>query len=202
MESEFEDLKLNGGMMLRHLLPAILTATVFSAFVIKTSHAQFNLQTRIGVAEVSNKGDGCLTIMNASLQGNDVINLITLENPQSFIKAKIVNKLSQSCSRNTEIPDDASFYSFQAVNDNKDKIIGPAIAIAGFNGSLKVENGKVRGDLNGDGRLESFRLCTSNEGLHLTVWTGEPLKGKRLWHEYYYLGYDVEPNCTKKDYVQ
>jgi len=187
--------------MLRHLLPAIHTAAVISVFVIKTSYAQFNLQTQLGVAEVSNKGDGCLTIMNASLRENDVINLITLENPQSFIKTKIVNKLPQSCSRNTEISNDASFYSFQ-FNNNKDVTIGPAIAIAGFNGSLKVENGKVRGDLNGDGRLESFRLCTSNEGLHLTVWTGEPLKGKRLWHEYYYLGYDVEPNCTQRDYRQ
>jgi hypothetical protein len=185
--------------MLRHQLPAILAAAVISVFVIKPSHAQFNLQTRIGVAEVGNKGDGCLTIMNASLQGNDEITLITLENPQSFIKTKIVNKLSQSCSQNTEIPQNASFYSFQ-VSNNNDEIIRPTIAIAGFNGSLKVTNGRVRADLNGDGRLESFRLCTSNEGLHLTVWIGEPLNGERLWHEYYYLGYDVEPTCTKRDY--
>jgi len=187
--------------MLRHLLPAILAAAVISVFVIKTSHAQFNPQTQIGMAEVSNKGYGCLIIMNASLRGNDVINLITLEKPQSFIMTKIVNKLSQSCSRNTEISNDASFYSFKITN-NKDDIIGPAIAIVGFNDSIKVANDKVRADLNGDGRLESFRLCTSHEGLHLTVWTGEPLEGKRLWHEYYYLGYDVEPNCTQRDYQQ
>jgi hypothetical protein len=193
------ELKLNGGIMLRHQLPAILAAAVISVFVIKPSHAQFNLQTRIGVAEVGNKGDGCLTIMNASLQGNDVITLITLENPQSFIKTNIVNKLSQSCSQNTVIPQNASFYSFQ-VSNNNDEIIRPTIAIAGFNGSLKVTNGRVRADLNGDGRLESFRLCTSNEGLHLTVWIGEPLNGERLWHEYYYLGYDVEPTCTKRAY--
>jgi hypothetical protein len=22
------------------------------------------------------------------------------------------------------------------------------------------------------------------------------LRGKRRWHQYYYLGYDAEPNCT------
>lgn len=38
------------------------------------------------------------------------------------------------------------------------------------------------------------------EGLHLTVWTGEPLKGKSRWHAYYYLGYDTEANCTAADY--
>jgi hypothetical protein len=128
----------------------------YFVFLIKSSHAQFNLQTQIVITEVSNKGDGCLTIMNAYLQGNDVINLITLENPQSFIKTKIVNKLPQSCSQNTEISNDASFYSFQ--DNNKEEIIGPAIAIACFNGSLKVENGKVRGDLNGDGMKESIRI--------------------------------------------
>jgi hypothetical protein len=46
-----------------------------------------------------------------------------------------------------------------------------------------------------------FRTCTSIEGLHLTVWLGKPLLGKRLWHEYVYLGFDVEPTCTKDDYA-
>jgi hypothetical protein len=153
------------------------------------------------VAEVNNDGDGCLTIMNAALRGNEVIDLVSLQKPKTFIETKIVNKLSQSCSRNTEVPNDASFYSFR-VKKNEAKLIGPALAIVGFNSSIKIVRGKVRADLNSDGSLESFRLCTSNEGIHLTVWAGEPLKSKRLWHEYYYLGYDVEPNCTKKDYAQ
>ena len=43
------------------------------------------------------------------------------------------------------------------------------------------------------------RSCTSREGLHLTVWAGAPLKSPRLWHSYYYLGYDVEPSCENGD---
>jgi hypothetical protein len=43
------------------------------------------------------------------------------------------------------------------------------------------------------------RSCASSEGLHLTMWAGEPLKSRRLWHAYYYLGYDVEPNCQPAD---
>jgi len=31
------------------------------------------------------------------------------------------------------------------------------------------------------------------------VWAGAPLKSRRLWHEYYYLGYDVEPSCEARD---
>jgi hypothetical protein len=39
------------------------------------------------------------------------------------------------------------------------------------------------------------RKCTSYEGIHLTVWAGEPLKSNLIWHQYYYLGFDVEPTC-------
>jgi hypothetical protein len=45
-----------------------------------------------------------------------------------------------------------------------------------------------------------FRVCTSIEGLHLTAWAGQPLKSKRIWHEYVYLGYDVEPSCSEDDF--
>lgn len=187
-------------MLLRRLLLSFFAIAVISVYEVVTVHGQFNIQTQIGVAEVNNKGDGCLTIMNASLQGNDVLNLVYLETPQSFITTEIVKKLPQHCSIKIEIPN-ASFYSFR-VNKTIEKVIGPAIAVTGFNGSFKVEKGEVRADLTGDGSLGSFRECASNEGLHLTVWAGEPLKGKRLWHEYYYLGYDVEPNCFERDYEQ
>lgn len=54
-------------------------------------------------------------------------------------------------------------------------------------------------DLNGDGRPDGFRSCASGEGLHLTVWYGEPLTTSRLWHGYFYLGYDTEADCDAKD---
>jgi hypothetical protein len=66
-----------------------------------------------------------------------------------------------------------------------------------FSGGHKVAGGW---DLDGDGKAESFRQCVSSEGVHLTVWSGEPLKGKRIFHAYVPLGYDTEPNCTPADY--
>jgi hypothetical protein len=44
-----------------------------------------------------------------------------------------------------------------------------------------------------------FRTCASEEGIHATAWSGIPLAAPRRWHAYYYLGYDVEPNCTAAD---
>lgn len=59
--------------------------------------------------------------------------------------------------------------------------------------------GGMTTDIDRDGTPESYRDCMSAEGVHLTVWAGEPLRGTRIWHHYDYLGYDVEPTCTEAD---
>ena len=56
----------------------------------------------------------------------------------------------------------------------------------------------VSPDLDGDGRHAYFRSCASAEGLHLTVWSEAPL-GRRRFHAYHDLGYDVDPSCTEAD---
>jgi hypothetical protein len=45
-----------------------------------------------------------------------------------------------------------------------------------------------------------FRACASEEGIHTTAWSGVPLASPRRWHAYYYVGYDLEPNCAPGDY--
>ena len=44
----------------------------------------------------------------------------------------------------------------------------------------------------GRGGPYTFRYCASMEGMHITAWQGQ----RRVWHEYYYVGYDLEPDCT------
>jgi hypothetical protein len=60
---------------------------------------------------------------------------------------------------------------------------------------VSLQNGKL--DVDGDGKAESFRVCASREGIHFSVWSGEAYRGKELWHAYYYLGYDTDPNCPE-----
>lgn len=45
-------------------------------------------------------------------------------------------------------------------------------------------------------RTLSVTECTSQEGVHYNVWSGEPLVSARLWHGYWHAGYDVEETCT------
>jgi hypothetical protein len=84
--------------------------------------------------------------------------------------------------------------------DKRKNDIRFGFAVADTLDVLSGEGGTVTGDLNGDGVQETFRDCTSREGVHLTIWSGEPLKGSKLWHAYFYLGYDTEPSCVDRDF--
>lgn len=67
----------------------------------------------------------------------------------------------------------------------------PAARMRGDTVTIEVEPGK---------EPWRFRTCTSSEGVHATAWSGVPLASTRRWHAYYYLGYDVEPDCTDADF--
>ncbi|WP_233561795.1 hypothetical protein, partial [Halorubrum sp. Atlit-28R] len=45
-----------------------------------------------------------------------------------------------------------------------------------------------------------FRECTSLEGSHLLVSSVTRGRTKRIWHSYYYFGYDIVPTCTSDDF--
>ena len=164
---------------------------------------QFDFQSQVGVVDVKPEGQLCLIINNPSLSNGASVNLIVLSNRQWVTKASIKEKPDQSCSDNPDTVG-ASFYLLE--RDPKNNVLKlterPAAAIAVVSSiPVKVVHGRASLDLDKDGRQEFFRYCTSNEGLHLTVWTGKPLQGKRRWHFYYYLGYDVVPSCKRKDYM-
>jgi hypothetical protein len=71
-----------------------------------------------------------------------------------------------------------------------------AIGVVNASAQLRAVDGAMAADVDGDGRDEFFRACTSTEGLHFTIWTGAALTSQRRWHQYQYLGYDVSPTCT------
>jgi hypothetical protein len=75
------------------------------------------------------------------------------------------------------------------------------IALLGAPASLRARaaSGSTIADLDGDGREEFIRLCLSSEGVHYTIWSDAPITGRRRWHQYHYLGYDVEPSCTQAE---
>lgn len=172
--------------------PSLSPSAIFSTTPVN------DINSKIGVVEVTQKGDVCLTILNNNLMEGDKVSIVFRGKPQSVITAEIQNKLSSRCSGKAGVGLDDSFYSLK-LSKSADEDFYIAFGLIGSN-EVIVKSGIASIDLNGDKKAEYFRACTSMEGVHLTVWSGKPLTGKRIWHNYYYLGYDTEPTCKKKDY--
>jgi hypothetical protein len=142
--------------------------------------------------------DTCLTIPNANLVEGNRVYIVSPHKPQVVAVAAIERKLPSSCSRIPDTNEKDFFYSLK-LKRGRVKPDGVAIAVIGPTTDFRVAKGVASADLNGDGRREYFRLCASREGLHLTIWSGQTLRSVRRWHWYYYLGYDLEPNCTSRE---
>lgn len=130
----------------------------------------------------------CLSIRNPSLAPGSGLWLVNAMPPQEATPAHVAGP-------------DTACAADQLPGYRVEPAAGPvpAIAIAGFAGAFTKEGGLVSADLDREGGPEFFRACTSTEGVHFTIWAGEPLTGRLRWHRYYYLGYDVEPNCKPEE---
>lgn len=162
------------------------------------------INSKIGNVEI---GNNCvrLFIENPSLKiGDEVQIVLTGTYPQKILTAKIIE--------NAECKDDyfgelignnpkaeLAFYLLMLTDKNANES-GFGIGIVNLDERIKTQEGLAVVDLDKDNKKEYFRSCASNEGLHLTVWKGRPLIGKRIWHSYYHFSYDTEPDCKKNDY--
>jgi hypothetical protein len=144
-------------------------------------------------------GRGVLAIEGPILAAGTTITLVTIDvdKPQQVSWAAITDQLTDSeIMAKHDVP--GPYYVITAAPASSSL---PSLAVA-IVGRFEVERRGSAVELRSAKTLNpiSVRGCTSSEGLHLAVWPGEPLKGKRLWHKYYYLGYDVEPTCQPADY--
>jgi len=158
--------------------------------------ASFDFSKDLGVV-VQTQTNSCLDIDNAGLSSGQQVRFVTTS-PQQWGIAEIIGKTDTACSTANQNKPGLNHYQLKVLQGSLRKF-APAIGIVGFKGQFLTGEGGITADLAGNGKLDSFRSCTSSEGVHLTVWQGKPLEGVREWHYYYYLGYDVEPTCTDRD---
>ena len=182
----------------------ILAMLITCSCLLQGKPERFNFHSQLGVVDATAEGRLCLSISNPNLSEGTSVSFVLPYKPQRAVKAIIDQKVDRGCSKNPDTDPNNSFYWLKLVGKKGTFDLSvpqpPAIGFVGSAAPVLVKRGIARADLNGDGTLEFFRICTSNEGNHLTVWSGEPLQGKKRWHSYYYLGYDVEPTCKKSDY--
>lgn len=168
-------------------------AAIFLALIAASEHAT---PPRAGVM-VTAEGHSVLAVDGPALSSGTVITLVTIDNHQQVSWALITRRLTESeIIAKHDVP--PPYYAITATPASS---VLPNLAVAVI-GRLKVEwrGSAVLLRTSKTANPIRVRSCTSSEGLHFTLWAGEPLKSTRLWHMYYYLGYDVEPTCQPADY--
>jgi hypothetical protein len=160
----------------------------------------FDFQTRIG--KVVRQKDGCVLLWLSGKvpRPGTTVEIVEPRLPQRVSRASVVEAPSCLPGRPAAAAPYTASVAVLALASSppsgQDRSLEPAIGVVAPPAPLQLLGGSARADLDRDGRPERFAVCTSSEGLHLTVLTGSPPRVRRLWHAYHYLGYDVEPSCS------
>ena len=169
----------------------------FTVVILAQRNGAAYLRPKVGIVNSTPESKVCFSIENSKLKAGQQIRVVFVDKPQSVSTAFIQKKTTTNCSSDIS---DFTHPSYYWVRIEKHDVFA-GIGVVG-NQRIKVAKGVATTDLNGDGKKDYFRTCASNEGLHLTIWDGKPLIGKRIWHYYYYLTYDTQFDCKKKDYKE
>jgi hypothetical protein len=159
------------------------------------------LRAKVGAVYRDSQNHLILAIPQSDLgQGTRVV-MITVPD-QSLVCCATINKVSPVGPETIQhvIFDNAKSTTYDLKMDKEHNDVRFGFGIIDSPGVFSPRAGVVVADLDPDGVRETFRDCTSHEGVHLTIWSGQPLTGSRRWHAYFYLGYETEPSCVERDF--
>ncbi len=151
-------------------------------------------EPRFGVAAISGT-TAYLASPGTPLADGTAVTLVVTEKPQRVSRTLVKGRVS-ACTTLERAGIGGPYYEIAGPPAAGDTPM--AVAILGAVHAA-VSNDIAEVTFGATGEPVTVRSCSSHEGIHLTAWRGKPLGGRRLWHVYWYLGYDVEPSCTEKD---
>ena len=158
----------------------------------------FDFAHNVGLAILDDKGAACLAINNKGITPSTSLTLVSIDEEPTIHSITVGRRLSSPCPSALKADIAGIYYEIKVPADLHLKP-GPYFAVLSPVSQFKMRGREVVATLEGIPKPVSFRVCASSEGLHFTVWRGKPLVGMRLWHCYFYLGYDVEPSCKPLD---
>ncbi|MBV8832856.1 MAG: hypothetical protein JO217_00070 [Acidobacteriaceae bacterium] len=158
---------------------------------------------RIGLG-VSTKERTCMAIQNANVPANTAVTLIAPTIPQTFTNAEVTSTSQTACPVTENVDPSVTNYDLQVQNKTVLTKLVPFVAVVAPPANFRTgPNNDVLADIDGSGKSESFRACSAANGLHLTVWLGQPLSGTLLWHGFYYQPENTipAPACSPKETI-
>lgn len=151
-----------------------------------------SINERVGVVKA--KGNLLCFITSNRKVNVGSISVVFLTSPQKLVNSAIAQINDRKCA---DTSNGISGRHRLSLGYNSTHHDVPAIGILDASDRLRQVGNEVVGDLDGDGINEFFRSCASLEGIHLTIWSSQAITGILRWHQYYYVGYDLEPTCSK-----
>ena len=158
-----------------------------------------NGEVRMYAADQDSSGTRlCFAAPDLKLAPGTPVTVVHSTFPQYSIPGKLGRRSRSPCFPPAIDSVDSMAYVVDAPGDTLGRHGVPIIVIG------KLPDAVMRGDtvtlaIEAGQTPWRFRTCASEEGIHATAWSGIPLAAPRRWHAYYYLGYDVKPNCTAAD---
>ena len=157
----------------------------------------FDFAAAVGVATVDEEGELCVAIQNPSIAPTTPLVLLDVVGGGPAVPAQVLARREERCPRDLIASGETLYRAALTGGHRTSGVL--YVAVLASAERLQELDGEFQLDIDGQGELETFRVCASSEGLHLTVWSGPALTGERRWHRYFYLGYDVEPDCTERE---
>ena len=183
-----------------HLLAFVAAAAAMPASRAR-AQSGFDWERRVGMVVTKPAGSHCLWIKSDNIAPGTAVLLASPADSSAVVTARLVRRRSEPCpAPDPDIPLADAHYDIEVLSSVRPQPGSVWFAVLAAPGTLVATADGIRGDLDGDGVLETLRVCTSMEGLHLSVWTGAPLSRRRRWHRYFSLHYDVEPSCDDRDF--
>lgn len=163
--------------------------------------ADNRISSKVGVVYRDSQNHLTLDIPRSTLRQGTRVVIITFPD-QSLLCCATVNKVSPVELESIQhvIFDNAKSTTYDLRMDQKHDDVRFGFGVIASPSVFSTRGSEVVADLDRDGVRETFRDCTSHEGVHLTIWSGQALVGSRRWHAYFYLGYETEPSCVEGDF--
>ena len=138
----------------------------------------------------------CFAIHNGDLTSGTAVTLVFPLAPIRAVQGAVSNLSKEPCPISQNVDTTVSNYDL----DVKASIpnLAPFIVVLGTPAVTTNTNNVAQADLNQNGQTQTFRACSADNGIHLTVWSGAPVQGKLLWHGLYYESSNpnIGPSCA------
>jgi hypothetical protein len=166
-----------------------------SAINAASSASPASYTPRIGTG-VSTGSRTCAAIHNGNLTNGAAVTLVSPMTPPTSVTGTITGVAQQPCPITQNVDTTASNYNID-IQGSVPKLT-PLIVLVGTPPVTIDSNNVARADLDQTSHPVSFKACSVDNGLHLTAWSGDPLKSTMLWHGFYYESGNpgTAPACT------